>query len=59
MPTKIKIDGKIYNSINEAAEVFQITRGGMYARLNHPYKDGHTYEYINEAKQKQHCCIKE
>lgn len=59
MPTKIKIDGKVYNSINEAAEVFQITRGGMYARLNHPYKDGHTYEYINEAKQKRAEATKE
>ncbi len=59
MPTKIKIDGKVYNSIDEAAKVFQITRGGMYMRLNHPCKDGHTYEYIDEAKQKRAEATKE
>jgi len=59
MATKIKVDGKIYNSIDEAAKAFQITKAGMYMRLNHPYKDGHTYEYVDEAKQKRAEATKE
>ena len=59
MATKIKIDGKIYNSIDEAAKAFQITKAGMYMRLNRLYKDGHTYEYIDEAKQKRAEATKE
>lgn len=50
--TKVKIDGKTYNSLKEGAKALGIAPGALYARLN-TYKhriDGHTCEYADKEK---------